>query len=148
MHYLARNFTAKMKEELIANGKETSFGETFCYKKIYLGKIGDDVYVTVEELVDGTFVKYINNNGDVCGENVECLAHFSYERSQKEVMVPDIQGCGCSLFDLEIASKVIMSDDEVYLFCTGNLSINAINNFIGKHKCNLYCQLFDLSDLQ
>ena len=71
MHYLARNFTAKMKEELIANGKETSFGETFCYKKIYLGKIGDDVYVTVEELVDGTFVKYINNNGDVCGENVE-----------------------------------------------------------------------------
>ena len=148
MHYLARNFTAKMKEELIANGKETSFGETFCYKKIYLGKIGDDVYVTVEELVDGTFVKYINNNGDVCGENVECLAHFSYERSQKEVMVPDIQGCGCSLFDLEIASKVIMSDDEVYLFCTGNLSINAINNFIGKHKCNLYCQRFDLSDLQ
>lgn len=79
--------------------------------------------------------------------------HFSYERSYKEVMVLDIQGCGCSLFDPEIASKVIMSDDEVsddevYLFCTGNLSINAINNFIGKHKCNLYCQLFDLSDLQ
>ena len=98
MHYLARNVTAKMKEELIANGKEAQFGKIFHYKKIFLGKIGEDEYVTVEEFVDGLFVKYINNTVDVCGENVElsdkaeCLAHFSYERSQNEVMVLDIQG--------------------------------------------------------
>ena len=154
MHYLARNFTAKMKE-LIGNGNETQFGESFNYKKIFLGKIGDDDFVTVEELVDGIFVKYINNDGDICGDDVEltkkaeCLAHFSYERSQNEVMVLDIQGCGCSLFDPEIASKQVMSeDDSSYLFCTGNLSITAINNFIAKHKCNFYCRLFELSELQ
>jgi hypothetical protein len=59
-----------------------------------------------------------------------------------------IQGCGCTLFNPEIASKQIVSeDDSAYLFCTGNLSITAINNFIGKHTCNLYCQLFDLPEL-
>ena len=155
MHYLARNFTAKMKEELVANGKEAQFGESLRYKNIFLGKIGNDEYVTIEEMVDGTFVKYINNNGEVCGEDVdltekaECLAHFSYERSQKEVMVLDIQGCGCILFDPEIASQQVMSEnDSSYLFCTGNLSIVAINSFIRKHACNLYCKLFNLPDLQ
>jgi hypothetical protein len=64
MHYLARNVTAKMKEKLIANGKEAQFGKIFHYKKIFLGKIGEDEYVTVEEFVDGLFVKYINNTGE------------------------------------------------------------------------------------
>ena len=64
MHYLARNVTAKMKEELIANGKEAQFGNIFHYKKIFLGKIGEDEYVSVEEFVDGLFVKYINNTGE------------------------------------------------------------------------------------
>jgi hypothetical protein len=155
MHYLARNFTAKMKEELVANEKEGLFGECLHYKKIFLGKIGDDSHVTIEELVDGVFVKYINNNGEVCGGDVEltakaeCLAHFSYERSHKEVMVLDIQGCEYDLFDPEIASKQVMSeDDSSYLFCTGNLSITAINGFIDQHRCNLYCELFNLPELQ
>lgn len=59
VHYLARNFTAKMKEELVANGKEAQFGESLHYKNIFLGKIGNDEYVTIEKMVDGTFVKYI-----------------------------------------------------------------------------------------
>ena len=65
MHYLARNFTAKLKEELVAQDNEILFGETFSYKKIFMGKIGEE-YVTIEEFVDGTFRKYVNNNGNVC----------------------------------------------------------------------------------
>ena len=48
MHYLARNFAAKLKEELIASDNEILFGETMSYKKIYMGTI-DGEYVTVEE---------------------------------------------------------------------------------------------------
>ena len=85
MHYLARNFAAKLKEELIASDNEILFGETMSYKKIYMGTI-DREYVTVEEFIDRTFHKYINNNGNIGkGENAdpltkkeECLAHFSY----------------------------------------------------------------------
>jgi hypothetical protein len=41
------------------------FGEVFRYNKIYLGKEVNGDFVTVEELVDGEFVKYINNDGIV-----------------------------------------------------------------------------------
>ena len=112
MHYLARNFTAKLKEELVLQDNELLFGETFYYKKIFMGKIGEE-YVTTEEFVDGTFRKYVNNNGNVCDkgdssalfDKAECLAHFTYERSEKEVMLVDTQGCEYSLIDPEIASK-------------------------------------------
>ena len=122
MHYLARNFAAKLKEELLASDNEILFGETMSYKKIFMGKIGEE-YVTVEEFVEGTFHKYINNNGNICeSENAdpltkkaECLAHFSYERSEREVMLLDSQGCGSCLFDPEIASKVLEPSNRLFL---------------------------------
>ena len=149
MHYLARNFAAKLKEELLASDNEILFGETMSYKKIYMGMIGEE-YVTVEEFIEGTFRKYINNNGSICEsgnadpliKKAECLAHFSYERSEREVMLLDIQGCGSCLFDPEIASKEL--EPSNMLFCTGNLSKNAIQNFTASHKCNDYCYLLQL----
>ena len=71
---------------------------------------------------------------------------FSYERSQKEVMLLDIQGCGSCLFDPEIASKQL--DPKNMLFCTGNLSHNAIQNFTASHKCNDYCNLLKLTPFE
>ena len=39
------------------------------------------------------------------------------------------------------------SDNEGKLFCTGNLNSHAIDKFVELHKCNSFCQLFDLSVL-
>ena len=104
MHYLARNFAAKLKGELEAKDNLLLFGETFPYSKIMLGKItAEQEYITVEEYLEGNFEKHINNNGDICGTNkrlrekAECLAHFSFERSNKEIMVVDIQGVGTTV---------------------------------------------------
>ena len=73
-----------------------------------MGKTDEGKNVTVEELVSGTFVKYINNNGfscvpedDVFGQKAWCLSHFSYEKSGGKLMVVDIQGGGCHLYDLK-----------------------------------------------
>ena len=44
-------------------------------------------------------------------------------------MILDMQGSGYHLFDPEIASKILIEDEEV-LFSTGNLSTTAISNFI------------------
>lgn len=119
-----------------------------------LGKITEEQeYVPVEEYVEGNFGKYVNNNGEICGnsgcltEKAECLTQFSFERSNKEIIVVDIQGCGPLLFDPQIASREIIANAE-YLFCTGNLSDNAMKTFTEKHKCNWYCQLLDLPVLQ
>ena len=122
-------------------------------QEAFLRKISEEEYVTVEESIEGTFDKYINGDGEIYEKDgeitrkAECLVHYFFKRSEKEVMILDIQGCGCHLFDPEICSKDILSEDKI-LFCTGNLSTMAMNNFIQKHKCNFYCKLLNLSSLQ
>ena len=102
MHYQARKFTAPLSQELQASNNHILFGETLKYNKIFLCKLEFDEYVTVEELVEGSFDKHITNNGHIYGftnNKFECLAHYSFEWSNKEVMVVDIQGCDHFLFD-------------------------------------------------
>ena len=154
MHYLARNFAARLRQELQSRDNLVLFGETLRYNKIFWGKLDANEYVTVEEYVEGSFVKHINNNGHICGDTsspvcnkAECLAHYSFERSNKEIMVVDIQGCDYFLFDPEIASRELKANEE-FLFCTGNLSSTAINNFTQSHKCSWYCELLNLPALK
>jgi hypothetical protein len=77
----------------------------------------------------------------------ECLAHFSFEKSNRKLMFVDIQGCGVKLYDPEIASSELVEDGEV-LFCAGNLSNTAIDNFVFHHVCNRFCKLVQLHDLR
>ena len=116
---------------------------------MYFGKCEEEC-VTLEEFVAGTFTKHVNNTGDVCGDITSaickksaCLAHYSFPQSEKKLMVLDIPGCNNYLFDPEIATMEVISDGE-YLFCTGNLSSNAINTFCALHECNEYCKLLEL----
>lgn len=69
----------------------------------------------------------MSSNDSEILKKAESLAHFSYERSEKELMILDMQDSGYHLFDPEIASKKFIEDEEV-LFSTGNLSTTAINN--------------------
>ena len=152
MHYLARNMAARLEEELKKKDVIALFEPTMKYNRIFFGMIGDEC-VTVEEYIEGKFTKYLNNNGDIFGdegdvylEKAENLVHYSHRTSEKELMLLDIQGCGNILCDPEIASKRLYADQEM-LFCTGNLTEIAITNFIQRHKCNLYCNLLDLPPL-
>lgn len=89
-----------------------------------------DKFVMIEEFVDGIFQKYINNDGTLNLTNsslelqakVECLAHYSFVKSKETLIILDIQGCGYTLFDPEIASLHSNTDNGVYLFGMGNLS--------------------------
>ncbi|CAB4012574.1 transient receptor potential cation channel subfamily M member 6-like [Paramuricea clavata] len=125
MHMLARNFAWKLDQHIEKEDIREMFGQTLKFKKVYLGKIQDNKCVTVE----GTFKKYLNNNGMLCDHDTstlqkkcENLAHFLYEQSNHELIIVDMQGSGYSLFDPEIASKNLRDGDEL-LFSTGNLSI-------------------------
>lgn len=111
--------------------------------------------MSVEEFVDGEMVKYVNNDGIICMNNVEsmqkkaeCLVHYSYQNSNQEVMLVDVQGVGYSLFDPEIASSQLLHNQEEVMFTTGNLSREAIDNFIKEHLCNSFCQFLDLKKLK
>ena len=140
MHYLEKNFASQLNEKNCQDGI-TDFGETFSCKKVFMGKTDDGEYVTIEEYIDGDFVKYINNNGDICEDGDICdkaqaFAHFTYEKSEGKLIVLDIQGAGYNLYDPEIASLHLLGDEGNYMFCTGNLSETAITSFFGIHECN------------
>lgn len=152
MHSLARNMAANLQLAVKRLNKEKEFGDSLYYNDIFLGKT-DDEFVTVEEFVSGDFVKYVNNTGkryvginDKLADKAECLAHFSYTKSENKLMILDIQGSGCYLYDPEIASADLLECGKV-LFCAGNLSSTAINCFKNEHICNKYCQLLNLPRL-
>ena len=129
------------------------FGESFRYSKVYFARSKGQL-VTLEPYLEGKFVKYINNNGEVIarGSEVasksETFAHFTFVESQKAVMVLDIQGTGYNLYDPEVASTKLQDEEtKSLLFCCGNLSTNAIDVFLSSHKCGKYCAVFRIDNL-
>ena len=152
MHHLAQNFAMEIEAKIEKGDLLGVFGPTLKYKNIYLGKMNGES-VSVEEFVEGTFTKYINNDGLPCGnieedlhKKAECLSHYSYVHSKKQVMVVDIQGAGYNMFDPEIASAILVDKQEV-MFTAGNLSHLAIDNFVDQHTCNMFCKCLGLEPL-
>lgn len=149
LHSLAHNCALQLKEK-IDKGDLTRFGTTFEYSKVYMGKTIGGEYVTIEEYIDCEFVKYINNNVNLCqkgneiSDKAECFAQFTYEKSEGKVIVLDIQGAKYSLYDPETASSELLSGDGIIQFCNGNLSLDAIKTFFSNYQCNFYCNLLKL----
>ena len=111
-------------------------------------------------LTTGDFQKYINNNGSIClndldiTEKAETFVHYTYEKSNNRLMITDLQGVGYQLCDSESATHTIVevkSDKSKmlveYLFCAGNLSTTAFENFEREHICNKYCTKLELTQL-
>jgi hypothetical protein len=148
MHMLEKNLAEQLKKKLKEDGKLEDYDQTLQFKNICMAQPGS---IIVEEFVEGEFVKFLNNTGAVCGndsklrQKAESLTHFSYEKSNNQLMIVDIQGCGYYLYDPEIASKEIMSDQgEQLMFAVGNLTQTAIDTFVTAHSCNKYCELLGL----
>jgi hypothetical protein len=148
MHSLAKYYASIMEKE---SSIHKEFGETFKYSKVYLARSQGQL-VTLEPYMEGEFIKYINNDGEivVTGNEVaskaEAFAHFTYVKSEKALMVLDIQGTGYSLYDPEVASTKLKDEEtESLLFCCGNLSIFAIDLFLSFHKCGKYCALLGIN---
>ena len=149
---------AKKLAEMMAKKVPLEFGETFKYDRIYFSKV-ETKPVTVEEFVPGACMKFINNDGtisiipegsgdstvELC-EKAETFSHFTYSHSNQEMIVLDIQGNNYNLYDPEIATTILIDDDDdgEMNFCAGNLSSMAIENFFGQHICSKFCQMLDL----
>ena len=121
MHHLAQNLAAQRTQVVLDQDLRDLFGETFSYNTIYLGKLPDGEFVTVEEFVKGKMGKLVNNDGTPCGnkedvilQKAECLVHFSYEKSNYQVMLLDVQGVDYELFDPEIASAKLHTYIHTY----------------------------------
>eukprot|EP00112_Aurelia_sp_Birch-Aquarium-sp1_P003199 Seg13562.1 transcript_id=Seg13562.1/GoldUCD/mRNA.D3Y31 product="alpha-protein kinase 2" protein_id=Seg13562.1/GoldUCD/D3Y31 len=154
MHLLARNITLQLEQAVRKTDYQDLFGEVPKYKKIFHGVTEAGENVTIEEYIKGSFVKYINKDGTIsqiitgeASEKMECFKHFSYVKSEKKLMLVDLQESSHELYDPEIASTNLKDDDHKFMYCNGNLSILAINTFANAHKCNVFCRLLGLEPL-
>lgn len=154
MHMLAANLASQFKKHL-PKDNGIAFGKTFSYQSAKFGKmVSNKQCVVIENFIPGEFYKYVNNDGLPCHNNndcvllqkAECLAHYSYAKSNGELMLLDIQGSSYALYDPEIATES-PSDESGLKFCMGNLSMLAISNFKKNHECNHYCELAGLDKI-
>ena len=152
-HMLAGNFAEQLRSCVEAQCLK-EFGATFSYNQVYMGRIeSSSEYVTIEEFIEGEFQKYVNNDGTICARaddkqlKAECLVHFSFHKSDRKLMLLDIQGAGMMLCDPEIASCELLSEDDQYIYCAGNMSLLVICHCKGSHICNKYCIALNLSAL-
>ena len=97
---------------------------------MFFGKVDEKVFVTVEKFIPGTFLKYIGVNGVETSadgvKKIEVFVHYTYRKSEGNLMVLEIQGIGYVLCYPEIATEDIVDVDDEFLFCFGNLATNAI----------------------
>lgn len=153
MHMAAQAITNRLKKR---TKSLASFEQFFIYNNVYVANLANEP-VTVEPFVPGNF-KYINNDGVPVQNKVplekdlyakaECLAHFSYQDSQERLLLVDLQGSDYTLYDPEIATSNDLEMDNERYFCSGNLNEMAIDNFFSQHKCNLYCKLLSLTEIE
>jgi hypothetical protein len=78
MHALAKNIASQLMKKVKEEGFTTQYGETLKFKDVFFAKV-DEECVTLEEFIEGEFVKYINNTGKACvpdtvGQKAQCLA--------------------------------------------------------------------------
>ena len=152
MNILAQHMAKSFQEPAEKGSISFHFGEIWHYNSIYFGKIGSIESVTIEEFIPRKFVQHINNDGsqclillgNECHDKANAFVHYTYQKSQRNLVVLDIQGVDYSLCDPEVVSKENNTDSEEHYFYFGNLSERAILNFTETHVCKRFCRALGL----
>ena len=157
MNCLARYFSVSFSKAVLKVCKD--FGKCFNYNSRYFGRMNHEC-VTAEEYLPGDFQKYINNNGSIClndfdiTEKSETSVHYTYEISNNRLMITNLQGVGYRLCNPEITTQTIVEEKidkskmlVKYLFCVGNLSPTAFENFQREHVCTKYFFKLEMTQL-
>ncbi len=93
-------------------------------------------YYCMEDYLRGEYMKHLDNHGGDEGirNTPAAFAHFTYEASNKSILVCDIQGVG----DLYTDPQIHTMDGRG--FGKGNLGIDGMVKFLSTHECNAICR--------
>ncbi|XP_067261943.1 transient receptor potential cation channel subfamily M member 6 isoform X2 [Chanodichthys erythropterus] len=114
----------------------------------------DGQWLTVEKNMSGHFRKYNNNTGEEISpssgleEAILAFSHWTYEYTNKELLVLDLQGVGADLTDPSLIRVDDKSSSGEMAFGPANLGDDAIQSFVLKHTCNSCCKKLGLSDMK
>uniref|UniRef100_A0A672N7A7 non-specific serine/threonine protein kinase n=1 Tax=Sinocyclocheilus grahami TaxID=75366 RepID=A0A672N7A7_SINGR len=111
----------------------------------------DGQWLTVEKNMSGHFRKYNNNTGEEISpssgleEAILAFSHWTYEYTNRELLVLDLQGVGADLTDPSLIRVDDKSSSGEMAFGPANLGDDAIQSFVLKHTCNSCCKKLGLS---
>ncbi|KAL4463541.1 hypothetical protein ABPG72_010883 [Tetrahymena utriculariae] len=179
MEYYIQLIAEKIRDDFIEKLKNKTDKKLHKELRIFF----DEQYIVQDELnnqfymmelAKNGFKKYINNDQrELNNQNknqlelFQSFLHYSFEYSQYEFILSDIQGFGNTLNDISIHSqsfidnfkinqqpqileqflknqKVNMEDVQLNTPIYSNIGNLGIILFFNKHKCNKYCKYLDL----
>ncbi|KYQ91743.1 myosin heavy chain kinase [Tieghemostelium lacteum] len=97
-----------------------------------------------EPFIEGDYKKHNNNSGYVSSDarnTPQAFSHFSYEHSNHELLIVDIQGVNDFYTDPQIHTKNAQGFGE------GNLGETGFHKFLQTHKCNPVCDFLKLKPI-
>jgi len=97
-----------------------------------------------EPFIEGDYKKHNNNSGYVSSDarnTPQAFSHFSYELSNNELLIVDIQGVNDFYTDPQIHTKNGQGFGE------GNLGETGFHKFVQTHKCNPVCDFLKLKQM-
>jgi len=100
---------------------------------------------TGEEFIKGQYIKY-TNNCDYVNYNVPniglftAFSHWTYEYTNGELMVVDLQGVGLELTDPAIHSI------NIFKYGLTNFGQEGFSDFFSNHVCGTFCKYLELTE--
>jgi hypothetical protein len=99
----------------------------------------------VERFIEGSYRKHNNNFGYVSEDDrntPQAFSHFTYEASNHQMLVCDIQGVSDLYTDPQLHCV-----DNKHNFGKGNLGQRGIDRFLQTHRCNVICRYLKLPEV-
>mmetsp|Transcript_1451 Transcript_1451/g.1917 ORF Transcript_1451/g.1917 Transcript_1451/m.1917 type:complete len:248 (+) Transcript_1451:60-803(+) len=106
-----------------------------------VGRLSNGTLMSIEPYLEGEYQKHNNNAGYVGQRNTpQTFSHYTFERTNGELLVCDLQGVGDYYTDPQIHTR----DGRGY--GAGNRGWKGIEDFFVTHECNNLCACLKLPD--
>lgn len=120
------------------------------FLNVYLAQVEKTgVYFTVEDYMEGDFIKWMNNAGIVNEEDYACtlnaFSHWTYQATNHYLLVTDLQGFKLADCSYLLTDPAITCLDDWDRFSSTNLGKKGLKKFFQTHQCNSICNKLKLA---
>lgn len=145
-HTIAQFLAREFSKEIAAAGVGTVTRLAYNKAYVYIPDDARDRPLHCEALIEGDYAKWTNNvmfvKRDPHAEPCAAFSHWSYERTDGDLMVVDVQGVHADgvfrLTDPAVHFRDLLRGGRTNLGCEG------MNRFFESHKCNGVCRALGL----